>query len=80
MANEVATEVANASMVLDNELESRITPRTGRADFLVQTAKQLQRLQTKRSKMRRDLKVIEQEIRMRKRELKALAQEIKTGH
>lgn len=68
----LAMEVAQADTVLRNELPS-IYRKPTRSNFLIETAKQLQRLQTKASKLRRALKVTEAEIRLRKHELRAVA-------
>lgn len=48
-------------------------------DVLVQTAKQLERLQARRRRLRKDLKQVEESIRCAKRELRMLAQQIGKG-
>src|SRR5438128_2287811 len=68
----LAREVAQADTVLTNHLPA-IYVKPTRSNFLIDTAKKLQRLQTKASKLRRELKVTEAEIRMRKHELRAVA-------
>ncbi len=44
----------------------------GHRKFLVQAARRIVRLQERRRKLRRDLRVVEEELRMAKRELKAV--------
>jgi hypothetical protein len=67
-----------ASKVLENKLPAAfVKPTYGNA--LIDTAKRLQRLQTKAGKLRRDLKATVTAIRVAKRELKALVQQIGRG-
>jgi len=69
MANPLAHEIANADNVLKNELPSvRVNPNRG--SFLVETAKKLQRLQTRAAKLRKELKATELAIRSTKKDLK----------
>jgi hypothetical protein len=79
MPSRLAHEAATGVKLLDTELPvvGYITPT--HSNMLVDTAKRLQRLQTKRSKLRRELKTVEAEIKMRRRELKALCAEVKRG-
>jgi len=78
MPNRIAREVGHASLALANALPATY-PRPTFPNMLVEVAKRLQRAQTKRIKLRRELKAVEGEIRTHKRELKALAAQIKTG-
>jgi hypothetical protein len=65
----LALEIANADNVLKNELPSaRVNPNRG--SFLVETAKKLQRLQTKAARLRKELKATEAAIRSTKKDLK----------
>jgi hypothetical protein len=74
----LSIEVAAASKVLENHLPAAfVKPTYGNA--LIDTAKRLQRLQTKAGKLRRDLRAAEAAIRAAKRELKALALQIGRG-
>lgn len=76
--NRLAMEVAAASKVLENELPSRYVKPT-HSNVLIDTAKRLQRLQTRAGKLRRDLKATTAEIRLAKRGLRALAQQMSRG-
>jgi septal ring factor EnvC (AmiA/AmiB activator) len=71
-------EVAEASIALANELPVRHA-NASRSNMLIDTAKRLQRLQTRRAKLRKELKTIDADIRHAKRELRALAQVIGRG-
>lgn len=74
----LASEVAEASRVLSNDLPARHTS-TKHTDELVRVAKHLERLQRRRRTLRKDLKIIESEIKRAKRDLKALAHDISKG-
>jgi hypothetical protein len=69
----LAQEVANASRVLQNDLEAKQqrTPRD--YSIVVEEARRLERLQARRRKLRRDLRAIEADIRHSKKMLKAFA-------
>lgn len=69
----LAHEVAEASRAGSNSARFVSSEHT---DFLVQVARQLERLQVKRRRLRRDLRAVEDEIKARRRELKAAAQAI----
>ncbi len=71
-------EVAEASIAIANGLPVR-TNRNGRSDMLIDTAKRLQRLQTRRAKLRKELKTVDADIRHAKKTLRALAQAIGRG-
>ena len=72
-------EVAEASIVLANDLPARSVKHATRSNMLIDTAKRLQRLQTRRARVRKELKTIDHDIRHAKRELRALAQAIGRG-
>jgi septal ring factor EnvC (AmiA/AmiB activator) len=73
-------EVAEAAFALDNDLPVRqIANNNNRSNMLIDTAKRLQRLQSRRARVRKELKSIDADIRHAKRELKALAQVIGRG-
>lgn len=78
MPTRLSQEVANASKVLANELPNKFV-KSGYTDVLVATAKKLERLQNRRRKVRKELKTLNEDIRLAKRELKALAQQIGRG-
>lgn len=65
-----AQEVANADRALVNELPSK---QARRSNGLVESAKRIQRLQTKAAKLRRQLKAVQFEIRHEKKMLRGLA-------
>lgn len=71
MPNRIARDVAEASRVT-HEARTR-KPRVSNTDVLVDIARQLERLQAKRRKMRRELRNVELDIKRVKREMKALA-------
>lgn len=65
-------------MVLDTELPcASLKPNHG--DVLVATAKRLERLQARRRKLRRDLKAVDNDIRLETRHLRALLQQVGKG-
>lgn len=68
----LAREVANARIVLDNELPSKQAARH-QTNAVIDEAKRLQRLQTRRAKLRKELRQVDKDIRHSKRMLKALA-------
>jgi len=81
--NRLAAEVAEASRLLgdDHPLTTElrkpaifVKPTTGNA--LVDCAKRVQRLSSKASRLRRELKTVEQNLKVEKRHLKALVQEV----
>lgn len=78
MASRLSREVAEASRALESELPARYVKPT-HANLLVDVAKRLQRLQTSRAKLRKELRSIEREISIQKKQLKALAQQIGRG-
>ena len=81
MNHKMSREVAEAYQQLetpDPDMVLRFTKPT-HANVLVDIAKRLQRLQTKRSKLKRELKRVNADIRASKRELKAMAREIGRG-
>ena len=72
----LAREVANATVVLGNELPSIYATSHGArhaAGAIIEEAKRLQRLQTQRRQLRARLKAIEADIRHSKQMLRALA-------
>lgn len=71
----LSREIAEASRA-DKDARHASTTHT---DVLVATAKMLERLQSKRRKLRKALKQIEGDIRLTKREVKALARQIASG-
>ena len=71
-------EVAEASLALAHDLPVRHA-NVSRSNMLIDTAKRLQRLQTRRAKLRKELKTVEADIRHAKKELRALAQVIGRG-
>lgn len=73
-----ASEIAEASIALANDLPVAYVKPTY-SNALIDTAKRLQRLQSKAKRLRRELKTIAQDIKTTKRELKALAAELKRG-
>ncbi len=77
MVKRIGAEIAEASRVATGTKTAMVASK--HTDFLVQVARQLERLQTKRRRLRRDLKLLDEEIRLRKRELKAAAQAIGRG-
>lgn len=74
----LAREVGEAARVLEHELPARHVKPT-RSNLLIETAKRLQRLQTRAAKLRKELKAALHDIRAAKRDLKALAREIGRG-
>jgi peroxiredoxin len=73
-------EVAEASLVLQNELPARqLAAGTSRSNLLIDTAKRLQRLQTRRARLRKDLKAVEADIRHTKKMLRGRATAIGRG-
>ena len=68
-------EVAEAALALAHDLPVRHA-NVSRSNMLIDTAKRLQRLQTRRAKLRKELKTVEADIRHAKKELRALAQVI----
>jgi hypothetical protein len=66
-------EVADAYNVLENELPSK-QARPSTARVIVDYAKQLQRAQTKARRLRKELKRVEQDIRVIKRMLKGVVE------
>jgi hypothetical protein len=72
-------EVAEASIVLANDLPARQPNGHSRSDLLIDTAKRLQRLQTRRARLRKELKTTDADIRHAKKTLRALAQAIGRG-
>jgi hypothetical protein len=66
-------EVADAYNVLKNELPSK-QARPSTARVIVDYAKQLQRAQTKARRLRKELKRVEQDIRVIKRMLKGVVE------
>lgn len=79
MPSRLSQEVAAASRVLTSELGTPIYQKPTRSNLLIDTAKRLQRLQTKASKLKKDLKRTVGEVKAAKRLLKSLAQEIGKG-
>lgn len=73
--SKLSREVAEASRVADHDLPSRFVS-AKQTDVLVQTAKRLQRLQTRRGRLKKELRKVEQDIRLEKRHLNALVQSI----
>ena len=71
-------EVAEAAFALANDLPVRHA-NVSRSNMLIDTAKRLQRLQSRRARVRKELKTIEADIRHAKKELRALAQVIGRG-
>ena len=69
----LAQEIAGASTALDNDLPTttRRTPHASAA--IIDEAKRLQRLQTKRAALRRQLRQIDADIRHSRQMLRALA-------
>jgi hypothetical protein len=76
MASRLAHEVAEASRALVSELPVVIYRKPTHANVLVDIAKKLQRLQTKAKRQRRELAATLAEIKIAKRELRAVAQAI----
>jgi F0F1-type ATP synthase epsilon subunit len=74
----IAAEVAEASRALANDLPVRHVKPT-HANVLIDTAKRLQRLQSRAAKLRKALATTTRDIRHAKKELKALAQAIGRG-
>jgi Skp family chaperone for outer membrane proteins len=72
----LAADVAAAATT--NELPARYTKPT-HANLLIDVAKRLQRLQTRAARLRKELKRTDQEIKHARRELGALAQQLKRG-
>lgn len=71
-------EVGEAFKALDNELEP-IYAKPTHANVLIEIAKRLQRLQTRRKSLRASLKTIDADICTAKKELKAIAQAMAKG-
>lgn len=71
----LASEVAEASRTTTAPIY--IKPTIG--NVLIDTAKRLQRLQTKRARLTRDLKFVNQAIRAAKSDLRGLARQIGKG-
>jgi septal ring factor EnvC (AmiA/AmiB activator) len=74
MPSRVSREIAEASRVRDGAHTRR--PRVKHTDVLVDTARQLERLQAKRRRLRKELREIETNIKHAKRELRALAAQV----
>ena len=68
----------DAALVLSNELPSHFVKPT-HSNVLVDIAKRLQRLQTKRAKLKRELKKIDADIKHSKKELRAVSADIGRG-
>jgi hypothetical protein len=73
----LAADVAAASHP-SNELPARFVKPT-HSNMLIDVAKRLQRLQTRGAKLRKDLKRNDADIRLAKRDLRALTQQISKG-
>lgn len=74
----LSSEVAEASVVLTNELHA-IHKKPTHANVLVDLAKKFQRLQSKARRQRRELTGTLGEIRITKKEMKALIAEMGKG-
>jgi hypothetical protein len=72
-------EVAEAALVLANELPARTVKHETRSNMLIDTAKRLQRMQSRRARVRKELKALDHDIRYAKRELRALVAVIGRG-
>lgn len=66
-------EVAEASVVLSNDLPAKAGRSRHQTGAIIDEAKRLQRLQTQRRQLRKKLKAIEADIRHSKQMLRALA-------
>jgi len=77
--NRVAQEVAEASRITDTELPNVIFRRPTQENALVDVAKKVQRLSTKCTRLRRELKRAVADLRAEKRNLRALTQAIRSG-
>jgi TolA-binding protein len=74
----LSQEIATSDQVMRTELPARFVKPT-HANVLVDTAKRLQRLQSRAAKLRKDLKHVTEQIKTAKRELKALTSAISAG-
>jgi hypothetical protein len=72
-------EVGEAAMAIENDLPVRNVKHETRSNMLIDTAKRLQRLQSRRAKVRKELKALDHDIRHAKKELRALVQVIGRG-
>lgn len=77
--NRIAAEVAEASVLTTELAATAIYKKPTHANVLVDVAKRLQRLQSRAARQRRDLKATLADIRIARRELKALAAQIGKG-
>jgi hypothetical protein len=79
MASRLALEVGTASKLLDSELPVPVVGWRAptHANALVDAAKRLQRAQSKRTRLKRELKAVEAEIKSCKKDMKALIAEIR---
>jgi hypothetical protein len=72
-STKLRSEAALASLALRTELPTTHAGKLRDVDNVVAAAKRLQRLQTRRSKLRRDLRAVEADIKHARKMLRAFA-------